>query len=352
MPTFATALKIAETIVLSAKSRHICAMPKMLWLIPFCLTGLLLSTTPALADWPAWKLDLQTRAAAEGISAGTINTYLPQLQYLPEVIRLDHQQPEGKLSFADYYKPRATRARIKLALSYYQQYQDTLQKIEQTYGVPPSVILALWAQESDFGQQQGNTPTLSSLATLAYEGRREELFRRELMQAFALLDAHKINPVNLKGSWAGAMGQTQFMPSSFARAAVDFNGDGLADIWHNVPDVLASIAHLLQLEGWQTGAAIFTRVKLQAEFDADLLQNNPILPSSAWHAAGITQNDGNLLPVSDLNGNLVQPDGLTGQSFLVYQNFRAIYAWNHSINFALTTALLAEKIEAAWQAQP
>lgn len=288
---------------------------------------------------------------AEGVSAPILDRYLPEIEYLPSIIKLDQQQPESIQSFSQYYSNHAPRSRIRLAFKYYQQYHDLLAKIEAKYGVPANIIIALWAMESDFGRQQGSTPTLSALATLSYEGRREEFFRRELITAFTLLEAGKIKVDDLNGSWAGAIGQCQFMPTSYAEAAVDWDGDGQADIWNSKADVFASIARLLQLKGWQADEAWGARIQLPPDFDHSLIQNNTIMPNSAWHPLGIKLQDGNSLPVSNLSGMILQPYGPSGQSFLVYNNYRVILSWNRSNNFALTTALLAEQIEELWQAQ-
>jgi len=198
-----------------------------------------------------WLQELRTEAMAFGIRAQTLDVALTGLQPLPRVIELDRKQPEETLTYAQYLERVLPAARVQKGRRLLYQHRALLQEIGGKYGVSPGVIVALWGMETDFGHITGNFPVLAALATLAYDGRRSALFRGELLSALKIVDAGHVRPEAMIGSWAGAMGQNQFLPSSFLQYAVDYNGDGRRDIWTTLADVFASTAHYLARSGWQ-----------------------------------------------------------------------------------------------------
>jgi membrane-bound lytic murein transglycosylase B len=211
------------------------------------------------------------------------------------------------------------------------------------FGVQARFIVALWAVETDFGRFTGGFDLVPALATLAYEGRRADLFASELIEALRIIDRGEAPPKGLKGSWAGAMGQSQFMPSSFNRMAVDYDGDGRRDIWSSQPDVFASMANYLRQSGWngqQTwGRAV--RIPAGLETDAGLAISRPL---ADWQKLGIRLPDGGALPQVAMNASLILPDGAGGSAFLVYDNYRVLMQWNRSTYFATSIGLLADMI--------
>ncbi|MEI6730672.1 MAG: lytic murein transglycosylase, partial [Pseudomonadota bacterium] len=248
--------------------------------------SLALATTLHAETFEDWQHTMAKRARAEGIKKKTIRNYLFTTKENDAVIALDRKQPEGTLGYAEYRKI-ATSGKIVRGRAMLQKHRKLLNIIGNKYGVDPEVIVALWGMETDYGRNCGNISTLDALATLAYEGRRSEFFSGELLILLKLIDNGEIDPKNLHGSWAGAMGQTQFMPSSFLKYAVDYNKDRHKDIWHNESDIFASIANYLKTEGWEKGAISMTDVTTPENFDRALADLNISKKIAEWKELGV-----------------------------------------------------------------
>jgi len=296
-------------------------------------------------SFQSWLSSFEGEAAAEGLSPSLLRRVLPTLTFDPSVIEQDRKQPEGRMSFAHYAQRIVSPDRVRKGRQLRTRHASTLKKVSKQYGIPQGVIVALWGIESSFGTSPGSYRILDSLASLAYEGRRASFFRKELIEALKIVQEDHIAPAELEGSWAGAMGQCQFMPSTYRHYAVDFDGDGRRDIWDETGDVLASIARYLQSEGWNAGEKWGVEVKLTRPVPARLEGLDVRKPLTFWTQAGVKLRSGKPLPARGLSASLVQPDGPGGRSFLVYDNFRALMRWNHSTYFAASVGLLSDRIE-------
>ena len=293
------------------------------------------------------KFKDEVRAAAlnAGVSEQTIDQSLDGFQPDQHVIQLDHKQPEKTQSFAQYYQHAATDSRIDKGRSLLAQNRELLARIESDYGVPPAILVSLWGMESSYGSVMGSNNVVRSLATLAYEGRRHDFFQGELIKAMQIVDAGDVSFDNMTGSWAGAMGQVQFMPSTFLAYAVDYTGDGRRDIWHNNADALASAASYLHKIGWRAGESWGREVKLPFHFDAGLAGLDKTKSLEEWRRMGITSISGARLPDANIDASLVLPDGPAGRAFLAYNSFKIIMKWNHSTYFASTVGLISDAID-------
>ncbi|MSO74890.1 MAG: lytic murein transglycosylase [Alphaproteobacteria bacterium] len=302
---------------------------------------------PTNGQFGQWLKALRAEAEARGIKAKTLDAALNGVQPIERVIELDRQQPESTLTFAQYLDHVAPVSRVELARARYGENLPLLQTVEKRFGVEPEFVVALWGIESDFGTHMGDFPVIHALATLAFDGRRSAYFRDELLKALVILDHGHIEPASMLGSWAGAMGQAQFMPSSFLNYAVDQNGDGRRDIWGTRADVFASTANYLATEGWKHGEGWGRQVLAPLSFDVEAAaaEKEP-RPVSDWRAAGLTRADGSPLPSAEDSrmATLVLPDGVKGPAFLAYDNYRVIMHWNRSNYFVLAVSRLAEKI--------
>jgi peptidoglycan lytic transglycosylase B len=283
-------------------------------------------------------------AFARGIRPATIDIAFRYIQYLPHVIELDHRQPEHKMSFAEYFAKVVTRQRLDDARRHLVDNWGLLEQVRRYFNVQPRFIVALWGVESDFGRTMGSYPVPSALATLAYDGRRGSLFRAELLSALRILDQGNIGVDRMVGSWAGAMGQCQFMPSTFLRYAVDYDGDGRRDIWSDRADVLASIANFLSRLGWRDGESWGEEVLLPSGFDTRLTGLEKRRPLREWRRLGVETLD--LRPLSARPGeaSLILPGGGNGPALLVYDNFRTILKWNNSTYFAAAVGFLTDSM--------
>jgi membrane-bound lytic murein transglycosylase B len=295
-------------------------------------------------DFATWLQELRAEAVALGIRPQTLDTALTGLRPLLRVIELDRKQPEDTLTYAQYLERTLPAARVQKGLRLLNAHRALLQDIGAKYDVPPGLIVALWGMETDFGRATGNFSVLASLATLAYDGRRSALFRRELLEALKIVDAGHVRPEAMMGSWAGAMGQNQFMPSSFMQYAVDYDGDGRRDIWTTVADVFASTANYLASSGWRGRESWGHRVVLPADFDAAMNAGQPGKTLAAWQALGVRRADGGVLPAELESASLVLPSGATNQAYLVYANYQVLLKWNRSNYFALTVGQFADQL--------
>ncbi len=293
------------------------------------------------ADWLA---ELKAEALQRGISAAILGDALDGIEPIPRVVELDRNQPEFTLTFQQYITRVAPDHRIATGRKKLAQNRTLLNAISQTYGVPPHMIVALWAIETDFGRLTGGFKVIPALATLAHDGRRSTFFRKELFNALTILDQGHIKSADMVGSWAGAMGQCQFMPSSFLNFAVDRDGDGRKDIWKTRADIFASAANLLAGNGWERGWTWGRPVRLPEVFDLGVEGLDKRKALAEWQALGIRRTDGRDLPKAAIDASLIMPDGPDGPVFLVYDNFRVILRWNRSDYFALTVGYLADRI--------
>ena len=250
-------------------------------------------------------------------------------RFLPDnrVIRLDHRQPEHTISFATYSKYILSRGTIARGIKLIDQNDESLEKISQHYGVPASVIVALWGVESGYGSSTGHFNMVDAIGTLALEGRRATFFRKELIALLQIIDKEQIPASSLQGSWAGAMGQCQFMPSTYLQYAVDYDHDGRRDIWNNRKDTFASIANYLTAIGWKRGQTWGREVRLKQPVQKSMVGLTTSQNLAAWSKMGIVKLNKSPLPNSPFNASLIQPDGPHGRSFLVYDNFRALMRW-------------------------
>lgn len=314
--------------------------------------GLLLSVMAApsvLANdmpFPQWLSGLRAEAVSKGISPALVDEALRDVSGpIPRIIELDRKQPEGTMTFAKYKERVISQARIDQGRRMYREHRAELDRAASNYGVPAQYIVALWGIETSYGNNTGGFGVVPALATLAYDGRRSEFFRGELMNALRILDEGHIAPSQMKGSWAGAMGQNQFMPSSFNAYAVDGNGDGRRDIWTSLPDVFASSANYLSKHGWKEDERWGREVRLPSGFSKSSTGLEVRKSLGEWASLGVTLPGGAPLPAAaGLSASVVVPDGVGGPAFLVYDNYRVIMKWNKSTYFASSVGILADAI--------
>jgi peptidoglycan lytic transglycosylase B len=323
-------------------------LPRSFWALVCVSWGLVVQGEFGMAqqhDFASWLQELRAEALTLGIRPRTLDTALTGLRPLPRVLELDRKQPEDTLTYAQYLERTLPASRVQKGLRLLNEHRALLQEIGTKYGVPPGVIVALWGMETDFGRATGNFSVLASLATLAYDGRRSALFRRELLEALKIVDAGHVRPEAMTGSWAGAMGQNQFMPSSFMQYAVDYDGDGRRDIWTTVADVFASTANYLASSGWHTREPWGHRVVLPTAFDVATNAGQPGKTLVDWQALGVRRADGGAFPAEIASASLVLPSGAASPAFLVYPNYQVFLKWNRSQYFALTVGQFADQLE-------
>ena len=319
---------------------------RILFAVPLLATsGLAERARAALeGDFNAFLTAVRRDAAAQGIRTSTIERALRNAEFLEHVVELDRKQPERQLTFAEYLEKVVTPQRMEGARQHLTENRMLLDGIWRRYNVDPRFIVALWGIESDFGKVMGSYAVVSSLATLGYDGRRSSYFRGELISALRIIDQGHIGADNMMGSWAGAMGQCQFMPSTFLGYAVDYDGDGRRDIWNDRADVLASIANYLARLGWHGAESWGREVLLPAGFDTRLAGLESRRTTGEWSRLGVRSMDRGPLAVREWEASLVMPDGAGGPAFLVYDNFRTIMRWNKSTYFAAAVGYLADSM--------
>ena len=290
-----------------------------------------------------WVAEFRTSARAAGIDAATLHSAFDGVRLLPRVIALDRAQPEFTRTVWDYLDNAVSAQRVAQGQDQLLQLRPEVDAMAARYGVPTEILFAIWGMESNYGSNVGDIPTIDALATLGFEGRREAWARSQLLAALQILQNRDIERAQMIGSWAGAMGQTQFLPSNFLAYAVDADGDGRRDIWGSVPDVMASTANFLARSGWQAGQPLGLEVHLPPGFDfaradADLRQ-----PSTQWASEGVQAMDGAPLPELQ-DSALLLPAGARGPAFLVGANFRAILRYNNATSYALAVGLLSQQL--------
>lgn len=296
------------------------------------------------AGWDAWVQGYKARAAGRGISPGVIDTAFRGAGFLPDVIEKDRNQTEFKRSTEDYLNIAASDERVSLGRQKYAAYGSTLNALQSRYGVDAQIVAAVWGLESFFGTRRGNIPVISALSTLAYEGRRGAFFEGQLTAALRILQRGDTTADRMVGSWAGAMGHTQFIPTSYLEFAVDYTGDGRADIWAEDPsDALASTAAYLSRSGWAAGVPWGMEVTLPAGFASGLLGRGKGKSAAEWQGLGVRSASGRALAA----GSIIAPGGIGGPAFLLTQNFNVILRYNNAENYALGVGHLSDRLAGA-----
>ncbi len=316
-------------------------------LISFLLSLLLVFlATEAMAGKPSWRqwvAQLKEEAVAQGIDSALFDSIFDTIP-APDhhVLRLDHTQPEHRITFSEYRDTRGGKYKIMLGRKEFQLHHKLLENIGRDFAVDPCFIVALWGMESSYGHFTGNFPVIKSLATLAFDSRRSEHFREELLLALQIVQTKQISLKKFKGEWAGASGQPQFLPSSWFKYAVDYDKDGRKDIWTSYPDVFASIANYLAKNGWRMNQPWAITVKLPDHFNRHLIDKNHERLVKQWNKLGVRTASGAPLPYQNLSAAIVEPDG--GPTFLVFNNFKTLLTYNNSIYYAGTIGYMADGI--------
>jgi membrane-bound lytic murein transglycosylase B len=317
--------------------------------ISFCVFAIVTPVFGQMSEaaFAACAARLKQEAQAAGISADVSNDVLDNVQWVERVIELDRKQPEFTTTFSDYYNKRVTPTRVIKGREMLKEHAELLRSISDRYGVPAHYLVSFWGLETNFGSYLGKMAITDSLATLACDERRSQFFTAELISAMRIIEAGDASRESLIGSWAGAMGHVQFMPSTFLRYAVDGDGDGRRDLWSSIPDALASAGNYLATLGWQPGLRWGREVLLPAGFDYSQATRDIKNPLRVWSRAGVTDAFGTRLPDIDLPGSILVPGGAQGPAFVVYDNFDVIMRWNRSEFYALSVGRLADRIAGA-----
>ncbi|MCV6599725.1 MAG: lytic murein transglycosylase [Alphaproteobacteria bacterium] len=295
-------------------------------------------------DFEQWLKQVKVEAISQGISKSTVQKAFEKVSFKERLISLDRNQPEVKKTMAVYLEQVVNPVRITQGQKFYLENRKKLKQVSEEYSVPEEFIVALLGLETNYGERFGNDYVIGALATLAYDKRRSEFFKKELFNALKILDDGHISIDNMKGSWAGAMGQNQFMPSSFIHYAVDYNKDGKKDIWKSKDDVFASTANYLKRAGFDKNQKWGRAVTLPENFDKELLGLGTKKTVQEWEVLGVRNKNGLELPTSNMQGSIIAPDGLEEQAYLIYNNFRVFMKWNRSYHFATSVGLLSDRI--------
>ncbi len=313
-----------------------------------------LVTVGSEAGFDRWVNDFVGRAAARGIDPDVLRSAFAGVTYDPTVIEKDRNQGEFVRPIWDYLDKAVSEERVANGRKALKRHRKLLDQIEATYGVEKEVVVAVWGLESSYGANRGDRPLIRSLATLAYDGRRGRFFEQQLLAALEIIQAGNVTPANMTGSWAGAMGHTQFIPTSYLAFAVDFTGDGRRDIWSDDPaDALASTAAYLARSGWAPGRLWGAEVQLPADFDVDLTGDGVRKSAADWAALGVRDMAGRKLPDHG-PASILLPAGARGAAFMIFPNFRAIEKYNAADAYVIAVGHLADQlkggapIQAAW----
>lgn len=327
-------------------------------LLSASLSTSVLAEEKTQADFDVYVAALKKEAIEKGYDQALIEQAFATAKFKKKVISADKNQPEVKETLETYLPKRVPQWKIDRARKLYKENQDVLEKVAKEYGVQARFIVALWGLESNFGKIQGGHSVIASLVTLAFDGRRETMYKNQLWAALDILKEGHITLDKFKGSWAGAMGQTQFMPTSFNAYAVDYNGDGRKDIWTTEEDAFASIANYLKQAGWNDDLTWGRQVKLPEGFDnSNILKRGTKTRSqwleywkdserslADWQALGVRKMDGSDLPNVDITAAMVMPDDVNGRMYLAYDNYKALMHWNRSYYFATSVGYLSDRI--------
>ncbi|WP_103332635.1 lytic murein transglycosylase [Pseudotabrizicola formosa] len=296
------------------------------------------------AGFDAWVTGYKSRAVSRGLSQSTIDSAFRSAGFLPGVVERDRNQTEFTRTLEDYLAIAASPDRIAKGRAALARHGSTLAAIEARYGVEAEVVTAVWGLESQYGERRGTVPVISALATLAYDGRRGAFFEQQLTAALRILQNGDTTPANMTGSWAGAMGHTQFIPTSYLEFAVDFTGDGRRDIWSDDPtDALASAAAYLSRSGWRKGQPWGVEVRLPSGFNTAVTGRGKGRSPADWSAMGVTTTDGTRLPNHGA-GSILIPQGASGPAFLIFNNFNAIARYNNAVNYVIGVGHLSDRL--------
>jgi membrane-bound lytic murein transglycosylase B len=295
------------------------------------------------AGFRAWIETFKAEARRQGLSAETLDRAFAPVKFNARIIELDSHQPEFVKPVWDYIAGVVTEDALRRARQKLKEHAALLQRVRRRYGVPPEYIMAIWRIESGFGANFGNFSVVEALATLAYAGRRQDFWKSELIAALRIAESGEVPLERLVGSWAGAMGHTQFMPSGYLRLAVDFDGDGRRDLWTSLPDVFASTANHLVKGGWKGDTPFGVEVRLPADFSYELAETER-KPVAEWRTLGVTLADGRPLPAWPGETGIIVPAGHRGPAFLVSENYRALLDYNNAMAYALSLGLFAERL--------
>jgi membrane-bound lytic murein transglycosylase B len=321
----------------------------MMFRLPAFLLTLLLSSSLLAQDsnpqsFDEWLLQLRQQAGSLGISSATLDAAFADVaEPQDRVLELDRSQPEFVQTFTGYMRNRMSDARIARGRQLLEEHKDLFARIQAQYGVQPHYLVAFWALESNFGDYTGGFSVIRALATLAYDPRRSDFFRSELLTALRIIEDGHIAADRMTGSWAGAMGQCQFMPSTFSAYGTDGDGDGKVDIWNSLPDVFASAANFLSRSGWRGDERWGREIILPEGFDFELAGTSVRKTVTEWNRMGLRRADGSPLGNADLQASVVIPAGANGPAFLTYNNFRTIMVWNRSTFYAISVGHLADR---------
>ncbi|WP_108650585.1 lytic murein transglycosylase [Dongshaea marina] len=311
-------------------------------LISVVLLSLFSSVVFAKQSFEQYLGGVKSEALEQGLQPKIVDEALGSAKLLHRSIKRDKNQPEFKVTLDSYLAKRLPAWKVAMARRYYRQHYTLLQQVGQAYGVQPRFIVALWGNETNFGSYTGNIPVISALATMAYEGRREAFFRTQLLDALKILSDKDVTLKDFKGSWAGAFGQVQFMPSAYLAYAEDYDKEGHPNIWSSLPDVFASAANYLKQNHWDPTLTWGRQIHAPSDLIEKYKGKRMLL--SKWQALGFRRYDGKDLPNRDVEAKLVSPDGPKGRSYLVYSNYQSLMSWNRSNYFAISVGLLADQI--------
>ncbi|MEQ8605373.1 MAG: lytic murein transglycosylase [Rhodospirillales bacterium] len=292
--------------------------------------------------FPEWLSGFRSEASKSGISEAVLDQALGSVTPIPRVLELDRRQPEFMLTLWRYMELYVPDARIEKGKELLQKHAKLLADVEKKYGVPPRFLVAFWGVETDFGRNFGAFHMLSAVATLAHDARRADFFKTQLLSAIRLVGLGDV-PVEVKSSWAGAMGNMQFIPTTFEAYAVDFDGDGKRDLWNSLPDAFASAANYLKSVGWNPDYTWGREVRLPKDFDLSLAGLQERKKLAEWQKLGVRKIGGGSLPGADIEASLLLPAGAEGPVFLVYGNYRTIMRWNASQLYAVAVGHLADR---------
>lgn len=294
-------------------------------------------------NWNEWLSVLKQEVIQQGIPAALVEQALAGMtEPNHQIKRFLHSQPEKRLTFLKYRSTRVDNYRIAIGRKEYKKNKELLDAIGKQYGVNPCFIVSFWGMETSYGSYMGNFPVIKALATLAYDSNRKEFFRKELFIAFRILKEGHVSLANFKGEWAGASGQSQFLPSSWVKYAVDYDQDGHKDIWKSKADVFASIANYMKQNGWQTDEPWAIQVRLPRQFDMQLEGKNNMKAVGEWSRLGVVTENGQTLPYQNLQASIIQPLG--GPTFLAFPNYKMILRYNNSTYYAGAIGYMADKI--------
>lgn len=310
------------------------------------VSGLMMVSGPVQANsqpFNQWLQQFKAEASQQGIRPEVLDAAFKGVEPNEKVLRLDRKQPEGTTTFPQYRERVVSEARIKEGRAMLAKHKSLLERIGRHFGVQPRFIVALWGVETSYGKITGGFSIVEALATLAYDGRRADFFRDELMKALKIINDGHISADAMKGSWAGAMGQSQFMPSSFLNFAYDYNGDGKRDIWGTQGDVFASIANYLARSGWSDDLTWGRAVKLPNNFPDHLMGRDVKKTIPEWQALGVRKLDGGALPSRSIPASIVIPDG-SPHAYMTYGNYDVLMRWNRSLYFATSVGMLSDAI--------